>query len=197
MRLANSRNWYGESVAKLLTSEATPPASVSKLALADSYAVDAAVMPYAGCGRVFDATETSGGTVRIQRYLGIIVAPAAVHARGAIARSYTFFNAGSLMVPSQSWTNTGGTAGANIVTTQDNGAIVGPVVKVYTFGFGLSSVAEIAPTGITINDAPAATMDRQYELTTDNLPYIEPMFITHCGGFSVQVSERLGDLETL
>jgi len=205
MRLANSRNWVGESIAKLLTSEATPPAEVSRLLLADSYPVDAAISPYAGCGRVFDGFSYNDSPpveveARWGRYIGVMVAPGAVHARAAISRSdgYIISADWTFAMPHNSWTTTGGAVGSNIVNTAFS-AILNPgqsAIK-YLFGFGQTVVDEIVFTGATIDDAPVAAVDRQYELTTQNSPYIEPMFVRRAAGFSVCVVERIADLENL
>lgn len=202
MRQPNTRNWSGESTAKHITDEATPPATLGLLVMADQYPVDVATMPYAACGRVFDGIQDAAHATR---YLGVVVGPGSVHGRGIISRSFYPFgpNAGA---NNTSWTDTGGNAGAGVVTTFDpTSTLTADQIAngngiFYTYGFGSCPVIGgilLIPTGATINDAPVSSVDRQYELAKHGYPYVEPMMVTYAAGFAVYVSQRVGNLETL
>ncbi len=199
MRSPNTRNWTGESITKPLTAEATPSASLGLLVMADQYPVDVATMPYASCGRVFDGVSA---VARKTRYLASMVAPGAAHGRGVIARSWWPFGP-IIGENTESWTATGGTTAAETVTTHDDVAdftadqALNNWAMVYTFGFGSCPIALLATTGSTIQDAPIATLDRQYELAKHAYPYVEPQMVTWAGGFTMFVSQRIADLETL
>ena len=202
MRQPNTRNWTGDSVNKHITDEATPPATLGLLVMADQYPVDVATMPYAGCGRVFDGIQDAAHATR---YLGVMVGPGSVHGRGVISRS--FYPVGvSAGVNNTSFTDTGGNAGAGVVTTIDpTSKITADQIALgfgitYTYGFGGCPIVGgilLVPTGATINDAPVSSVDRQYELAKHGYPYVEPMMITYCAGFTMYISQRHGNLETL
>ncbi len=194
-RPPNARNWKGENPSKPLTAEATPAAALTLLTAADNYVVDVATMPYAGCGRLFDAIV---GPPRSDRYLGLMVAPGARHARGVISRQYVPVGS-QAGHNSESWTNTGGTSGGDVVTTHNPFANVDPTIWGITpfFAFLTTGLALLSETGETVNDAPSASVDRQYELQTLGHPYVEPMKITWVAGFTVFVSGQIANLEDL
>lgn len=198
MRPPNTRNWTGEDPAKPITADATPPASLPLLVQADLYPLDVATMPYAATARAFDGLTDSGHKTR---YLGVIVAPAAVHGRGTITRSWHLGT--TIGENNESWTTTGGTAGNDVVVTftpvsaiSADQAAMGFGIS-YVYGFGSTPLPMLAPTGETINDAPTSPVDRQYELTAQASPYVEPCKVTRAAGFSLWVTQRVADLETL
>lgn len=199
MRVPGSRNWTGEQIAKPITDEATPAATIDKLVMADQYPLDAATLPYAGCGRIFDGVSDPN---RKTRHLGLMVAPGAVQAVGAVSRSWMM--GPNIGENTQSWTQTGGTGGADVVTTHDMIADFTAdqaalwFAAYYCFGFGACPIQVVVETGSAgIQNAPTGSQDRQYELNPQGTPYVEPMMVTRAAGFSVAVSLRVKDLESL
>lgn len=196
MRTPNPRNWSGVDPTKPLTNAATPPAGVDLLCQADQYVLDVATVPYVACGRLFDGCTQAA---RLNRYLAFVVAPAALHARGAFARSEVKMGWGSdTGHDNLSWTATGGTAGADIVTT------VNPLDTVDTsfagvgtlWGFSTNQLS-ITVTGETVDDTPTASVDRQYELAQHAYPYVETAMFQRCGSLTIWVSQQVPDLEAL
>lgn len=189
MRLPSPRNWAAENLTKELTAEATPPAANSLLVQAVRWPEDVATMPYCGCGHLFDGSSSEDIKTR---YLAVMVAPGAVHGRAAIGRSLANGNLHPSPYKHQTWSNSGGTTGANVID----------VPYIQPGGGGLSNwgwggAGDIRVTGDAINDTPTWSTDRQYEFTTDDAPYVEPLFVTLAGSFAICVSEQVADLETL
>lgn len=203
MKQPIDRVWLGEDPAIPLINTPTPPAAKVVLAAAINYPVDAAVTPYCGCARVFDSCSTDSTG---ERYLAVVIAPGAAHAQAAITRAVskgavTGTCPGGPPYDNLSWTATGGSVGADIVTTSAN---ADPPDRDYfatydrDFHFGVDAWSQqIVVTADTIDDAPAATEDRRYTLQTLAHPYVEPMYVTCAAGFSVYVSQRIGNLEDL
>ena len=201
------RIWLGENPAVPLISQATPPASKMLLSAAVSYPRDAAVLPYAGCARLFDGcSPASTGN----RYIGQMFAPGAAQAQGVIVRVVQMGSLtstcpdgmGGLGGPynNLSWTATGGTTGANVVTTNAQADANGlDYFATYdrSFGYGMTNQQQIVVTANKIDNSPSATEDRMYTVQTIGHPYVEPMFITCAAGYTVYVSQRIGDLESL
>lgn len=187
------RNWLGLSATTPVTSEATPAAKSSLLAAAVAYPQDAAIGPYCGCARLFDG-QTAGLT---DRYFGQVVAPGAVHARMAASRSVaegSVPSGGALLL---AWSATGGTT-ANEMVISDK-----PLEDFnWLGGFGFASAKNIiTETGEKVDDSrpPGAGpgADRQFELQTLAVPYVEACYVKNVGGCSLWVSEQAADLETL
>ena len=195
------RTWLGEYITDALVSLPTPPATVLLLSTAISYPVDAAVTPYAGCGRVFDgASEATLG----YRYIGQMVAPGAVHAQGAMTRcvgigSWVSYGPGFPPYNNLSWTTTGGTTGADIVTVpaDDIPGQMNSWMWNREFYFGCQGATQIVVTSDQIADAPSVTTNRRYELQTLAHPYVESMHVTLVAGYSFFVTQRIGDLDNL
>jgi hypothetical protein len=190
-RPINPRNWLAVDMTTPIIGEATPPATAALLIAADDWCVSTATAPYAGCGHVFDAL-TEAGIAR--RYLAIMVAPGAVHARAALSRTYQLTVA------------TGHSADYNEIFSQDSGATAAELIQVPgqkagigytptpTFKFGAT---DIVLSGSGIEDSPTTAQDRQIELATMAAPYLEPMYVTDVSGFSVCITDQVPDLTTL
>lgn len=200
-RLPNPRNWHGQNPSKLLTTESTPSATAVLLCKADQYVLDAATVPYAGCGRVFNGAgaldgsgESPGTTVfdgNGKRYIRQVVAPGAAHMRGSIT-GLSFDWGIPLRDYHESWTNTGGTTGTDIVKTLD------VITDNFVFQFGRDATAEILDTGAGgVDPAPAVAIDREYELQSLPYPYVETLMVRWAFAFSSWVSGQVADLESL
>ena len=189
MRPPTPRNWQSESMTADLTSEATPPAAAALLVSAVRWPEDAATTPYCGGAHLFDGSTDA--TVR-DRYLAAVIAPGAVHARAAIGRS---LNSGGT-IPSplyhETWSNDGGTAGNDVIRVPW-GQTPGGVPLSYSWG----GKSEIRVTADQDLPAPTTPSERLYELQTDDIPTVEPLFVTLASSFSLCVSEQVADLETL
>jgi len=189
MRTINPRNYNSEDLDARLTDEVSPPALVSLLADADSWTVDAAVAPYCGCAHVFDGLSA---TAYEARYLGLMVAPAAVHARAAISRGY--YTLIGTATTHDMWSSDGGAFGNDIIKVPWHMVASLNYPASPTFQFAQHS---IAVSGGSIVDTPTTATDRQIELATAGAPYIESMYISLAAGFSVCITEQIADLETL
>lgn len=191
MRNPPTKNWVVEQVGTPLTPYATPTASIGLLLQADAFPLAVACMPYAGCARLFDSLSS---TDRAERYLSLMVAPAAKHGRAAITQGF-FKGAGPSPAASEMWTGAGGSTGADIVTVQpqDQAAFTPDMAMVFGFSVPFQSISLTAD---TIDDTPIATKDRQLELPTYNFPYVEQAFVSHAAAFSICVTDRV-DLESM
>lgn len=189
MRPPTPRNWKGESLTADLTSQATPPADGALLRQAVSWPEDVATTPYCGCAHLFDGSASAAVE---QRYLAAMVAPGAVHGRAAIGRSSNNGGVIPATLYHETWSNAGGTSGNDVIR----------VLWVYSAGGTPSSYSwggksEIRVTAAESNNAPAVPMERLYELQTDDVPTVEPLFVTLASSFSLCVSEQVADLETI
>lgn len=190
MRPPNPRNWYAEDLSKTITDEPTPEAQAVMLIQAVTWPEDVAVTPYCGGALIVDAmahADLEG------RYLGILVAPGAVHGQFALGRSFDL-TTDATTLPSQkyheAWTSDGGSSGNDVVRVPWalNGA------KAPKFVAGTQDLVVSAPDE---DDTPAAPTNRAFELQTLGYPYVEPAYVSRCGSASFVVSERIDDLESL
>ena len=193
MRPINAKNWRAVEMTTPVTGEPTPPAAAALVIIADEWCVGAAVSPYAGCGHVFDGL-TAAGLAR--RYLGVMVAPGAVHARAALSRTWEPTPApGGAPIYHELWSLDSGATANELI--QVPGVALDQVVgytPTPTFQFGATNVAL---SGDGIEDAPSSPQDRQIELRTVSAPYVEPFYIQNVSGFSVVVTGQILDLESL
>ena len=189
MRPPTPRNWKAEGLTTDLTAEATPAAAVALLLQAVRWPEDVATTPYAGCAHLFDGA----GDASVQnRYLAAVIAPGAVHGRAAIGRSSNI--GGTIPTPlyHETWSNDGGTTLNDVIRVQ---WVISPGGSPGSHSWGGKS--EIRVTADQIDDAPGSNIERQYELQTDDIPTVEPLFVTLASSFSLCVSEQVADLETL
>ena len=192
MRPIQPRNWRSEDFTAELTGEVAPPASASLLALADAWLVDAAIQPYCGTAHVFDG-QTTGLTAR---HLAAIIAPAAVHARVALTRTWTGYVGGTTYYH-ELWSSDGGTTGNDVIRV--------PWYHTPSWGWPTPTwqygSSEIVVSGESIIDAPAPAPalppDRMLELQTLGAPYVEPLYVTAASGYSLCVCDLVANLETL
>lgn len=168
-----------------ITDDPIPGAKLSLLLQACRWPVQVATMPYCGCARVADTLTT-----QTDRYVTLRLAPAAVHARAAIAITSTSLQ--DTAVNTEVWTAQGGSSGANVVTIKDTGATQG-LAKAFAFD---APVSTLLVSSAGIDDSPAASKDRQLKLTTDDSPANEQAYVKYAASFSVCVTER-ADLETI
>jgi hypothetical protein len=189
MRPPVLKDYTAEVVTEAITDDAAPPASSALLLAAIGWPEALNVTPYCGTGHQFDAL----GSASVEtRYLGILTPVAAVHCRAALSRGWTP-GVSATSSYHEAATSDGGMTGNDVVRVL---WYVTPAGVVPVGGFsGLH--ADIAVSGATLNDAPAAPMDRLFEVQTLGAPYVEPWMVTKVGGFSVVVSDLLADLETL
>jgi hypothetical protein len=190
MRPLVSRNFNSDDMALPITGEATPPAMASLLAEADAWLVDTAVAPYCGCAHVFDGLTA---TIYEARHLAAVIAPGAVHARAALSRCFTT-TTGSIGKFHEMWSSDGGSTGNDVIRVPWHLNAAAGYVPEPAFKLGLSS---IAVSGGSIVDAPTTPMDRQLELATLAVPYVEPLYVSIAAGFSLCITDQAADLETL
>lgn len=190
-RPTQPRDWYSHDLTAPITGKATPPASAALLVEADAWPVAAAVTPYCGTARIFDA---SSDATLLERYLAQVVAPGAVHGRAAITRRWQLtVNTGSPSAYHELWSSEGGTTGADVI--QVGGPLsTGGFIPESTFKLGGGDI--IVSSG-GVDDTPSAAGDRAIELQTSGAPTVEPLYVTQCAGLSIVVSDLVADLETL
>ena len=194
------RVWLGEDPTAPLTDEATPSASLALLNTAISYPLDAACMPYVGCGRLFDGCSilTTG-----ERYIGQMVAPGASHGQASISGCVTSYGSPTGTGSPYnylSWTNYGGTTGVHVVTVNvatDLPGLAYSEMMPRAFYFGCFAQRSLITTSDQIDDAPTVAEDRRYQFQSLGYPYVEPMKITNAAGFSVCMNQRVLDLDIL
>ncbi len=192
MRLPVARNWKAQSMTASITEDATPPAAAALLLQSIAWPEDAALTPYVGCAHVFDGLTS---TYLQTRYLGVVVAPGAEHARAALGSSWYVW--GVIGIPSAPYLHT-------IVTTA-SGAAAADVIKADAatpLQKGSGAATFSSESGVVLSsdekdDAPATSKRRRIELQTLSAPYVEPMKVTECSSFSVAVSHQVADLELL
>jgi hypothetical protein len=194
VRKPNARNWAAEKSTEPMITAPTPAATAFLLVQADSYPVDAATMPYCGCGRLFDGQTSIA--MSSTRNIGQMVGAGAVHARAAVSRCWSGYTMAGATGLAQGTTVTGGTtAGLEVRISHSN-----PVYEYapLLFGHGITWVG-IDESSSAINDTPSGAYPtpRQFELATNAIPYVEPMTCSNVAGFTVVVAERIGDLELL
>jgi hypothetical protein len=166
----------------LLTAEAVPQATLGLLRSALDFPVEVATLPYCGCARLFDGLTTAA---RAARFIGVPVAPWASAARVAITRCAGAPNSATAegAYDNQAATATGG-VGAEVIRIPS-----GFGTDDRAWGFGVLQ-QEIRETSKTVVLAPAAPMDRAFELTAQGTPYVEPFLVTYAGAFTAWVSLR-------
>ena len=189
MRPVQPRNYNADDLTAAITDQATPPAMVSLLQEADAWPVDVAIGPYCGCGHIYDGLSAAGYEAR---HLAAMIAPGAVHARAALTRSFVLsVSSGAYH---EMYSSDGGTTGNDVIRvgwylTQGAG-----YVPLGEFQYGQHSIVN---SGGSIIDAPTLPTDRQLELQSLGAPYVEPLYISKSAGFSLCVTDQVGDLTTL
>lgn len=190
MRKAILKDWAGVDWSVDAVPDATPPALLKYLLEADMWGMGA-IAPYCGCGHLADSV----GDAQVEdRYFGVALSPSgANHLRFTLAQSWDATTADPTgSTTHESWTNTGGMAGADIVTTAAPAANLGnPAGK---FGGGSTALVD---TGDTEDDAPTVTKDRLFEVSASLLPAIESCKTSKVGGFSVYTALMTENLELL
>lgn len=196
MRKAMTRNWSVGDLTAPAVSEVAPFASLSLLLTAEALPVAVATMPYAGTAHSFIGNTTDSGYMggdRISRWWAQVIAPGAAHGRMAVSVCRAELSGVGNGLTIEAWTDTGGKTGANVVLLNDPG----------TFGFNVGAqrwdanfACDILLTDPGINDTPAASTGRQFELAPQLTPYVEDCFIQFAAGVSLLVTDR-PDLETL
>ena len=185
----STRIWSQMSTTEPLTNDATPPAKIALLAAAVSLPQDAATLPYAGCGRLCDATA-------VGRYLGIRVAPGAQHARAHVVVAMIPNGTQVAQASSYLTSATGGTTGADVLLVQHANKFGQSSTELgITWSAPFSTF--IVTSSETVNDTPTTSIDRQLELQSLTHPYTEQIYISDASGTCIWVSERIADLESL
>lgn len=202
----NARNWNNVNGLSQLTPLPTPAATLDLLVSAVTFPMDAATTPYCGCGRLFDScTSLTPFNVLAPydalsvRYLGVIVAPGAFAAVGAIGKTTALSDGSKPEIENHiSMTASGGGYGVGFEDLTVTASGKPAQVHEYTFGFGWFTAPSILVTGSAgYNAAPTAPIDRKYVLTSQLTPYVEPMMVTRAASFSVCVTNQAPDLEVL
>ena len=190
MRKAILKDWAGVDWAVEAVPDATPPALLKYLLEADMWGMGA-IAPYCGCGHLVDSVTTTSVEAR---YFGVALAPSgANHIRFSLTQAWDTLTpdpTGSTV--HESWTNTGGQVGADIVTTSAPTSNSGNPAGKFVGG----STA-IVDTGDTEDDAPTVTKDRLLEVSASLVPAIESCKTSKVAGFSVYSALMTSDLELL
>ncbi len=193
MRKAGRSPWNNAAVADFVT-EATPPAKVSLLAQVDDLLVAMMSQPWAQPALCFDGM-TSG--LETRRFEAILPGPC-LHARGWISLC------GDTVAPQDAETIQSDT----IVRSSSSGGFGGGAVDITVPAQAWGTVAYLDTTtilaavkavrsGATVDDTPAATVDRLIELTAGLAPAVEVIETVNVCGFGLQVVHQTEDLETL
>jgi hypothetical protein len=162
---------------------------VSLLQEADAWPVDVAIGPYCGCGHIYDGLSAAGYEAR---HLAAMIAPGAVHARAALTRGAVLAVGG--LPYHEMYSNDGGTTGNDVIRVgwfMTKGGYT-PLAE-----FQYPQFVSIVNSGDSIIDAPTLPTDRQLELQSLGAPYVEPLYVSKSAGFSLCVTDQVGDLTTL
>ena len=181
-----------------MLSAVAPPALIEYLVTADNDVL-AAASAYAMPALMFDGvTDLIAWDQRFE----VIVPPACKHARAWITRQGKDADGEAVQTSSTITTTTGGTAAAEVVTvpTQQVGAgaylqylhMVDPSMAPKPI-----TTSSVELSGDKIDDAPAATTDRQLEVAEGLAPAIEEFRVYVAAGFGLMISDRSDDLEAI
>lgn len=174
----------------------TPPALASLLAAIDKVVMAVAVTPYVATGHLcwrhgYDAGNVSTSASKL--YFSLSVAPGAVHGKFA---STDRMIAGNLYLPPyhEVYTTTGGTAGANVARVP-----ISPMAGIAggnepSFWAGTQFPVESSN---TIDDTPAANVNRMLELPSFRHHVIEDAFCSRVMAWSCRVAHITSDLASL
>lgn len=179
----------GTAAALPLVSAVTPAAAVSLLQAAVRWPQDAAKLPYCGCAKLHNGQRYTDNDARA---IGVMLAPGATHLRAGIGRGFDYNSGlidgtGPVVITSAA----SGSGAADAITHAP------PAYAFWSHGFGFGMpYFGVTETGTAINDAPAATVDRQIETDSFLYPYVESATIRRCSSFAHFVSEQ-ADLATL
>lgn len=192
MRQPFVRSWATEDLTADIIAEATPPAAVALLVEAVLWLESVALTPYCGCAHAFDGCTTADLE---QRYLAIVVAPGASHARATITRSWQVAVSSASTDYHELWSTAGGSSGADVLRLPfyilpGSGQVPDP----YWHG----TLQHLLDSGSSVIDSPASgNLDRQIELQELGHPYVEVLFVTLASGFSASASILVENLELL
>ena len=193
MRKAGRSQWDNAAVADFVT-EATPPAKVSLLAQVDDLLVAMMSQPWAMPALCFDG-QTTG--LETRRFEYILPGPC-LHARGWLTFcGETFAPVATETIQSDAIirsSSSGGFAGGAVditIPAQTWGAAT------YLDTTTVLSAVKAVRSGATVDDTPAATVNRLIELTAGLAPAVEVIETVNVCGFGLQVVHQTEDLETL
>jgi len=192
VKAPGKRIWANTDPTTPITSDASPPSKLALLAAAVSIIEDAAVTPYAGCGRLFDGcSSTTSGS----RYIGMRLAPGAQHLR---VHGTSSMDPAGTAASQPRFTASSATAGASGVNLVDwNAYHMSTAWTAQAVVFNSPWTAAITSSSNIINDIPSARMDRQIQANPVPYPYTEQVTIAQAAGACFWVSQRVADLETL
>tara|TARA_R110000868_G_scaffold94111_4_gene259956 strand:+ start:2516 stop:3088 length:573 start_codon:yes stop_codon:yes gene_type:complete len=188
-RSCPSRNWQNATATLTLTgTDPTPVAAISLLLAADQAVIDVGVGLYASCARMVEANTT--GLTR--RRFGVVVPPGCVSARLHVLRC-----GGPDLVAQANTTGgntTGGFTGVDVITSPS--AALG-VERYLQTGASAPTSTAYTVTSAVIDNAPAGSKDRAYELTAALAPAVVEFEVNFAAGVSVEFFNRSPDLELL
>ncbi|MBM5812803.1 MAG: hypothetical protein FJ191_12720 [Gammaproteobacteria bacterium] len=163
------------------------------LQAADSAPVAAAFGLYAVCGHACEANYAGLSP----RRLHVVVPPACRYSRAWVTRS----GSEDPIVPASQAAHEhasatgGGYAGAAV--SRQSSPVAGFEVYLQTAPVYPMTASAVVPTGSTINDAPAAAMDRALRVPEGLGASVELYEVRQVCGVGVQFFERTADLESL
>lgn len=183
------RNWKSSTdTLALCGDEVAPVATMALLMAADQIGIDVGAMLYASTAHCVEA-NTTGLT---QRRFGVVVPPACAYARLHVLRSGG--NNWTQQTNTTAGNTTGGFTGVDVVTTPS--PAMGTERYLQTGAVAATST-EYLVTSATVDNAPAASKDRAFELVAALAPAVEEFEVNLACAVAVEFFSRTADLETL
>jgi hypothetical protein len=190
MRKPSTRDWSDLDTTSAIIGElAAPPASISYLAQAEAIVHDVATAAYACPAHMCDSLEET-------RYHAVVLPLGVTYWRAAFTRCSEHGVIGTGQAATELEAGTLPVAAAEVITSpaQTAGAYV------YMDMTGTANPVALLKhqrTGGQIDDAPAATTDRQVPASALLRPQVVRYSISATAGHSAFISGRTVDLETL
>jgi hypothetical protein len=185
MRTPVGVDWAGMTSADVVTGEATPPAQTTLLQQADHWPVAVATWPSIGCGHITGDGVTGNPATR---WLALSIPPACARLRYYATQCSSDFS--GVFADLEAATTTGGLTGADVATITALGGVRA------TLPHAIVTQKEFE-SGDWDDTAPGTAIDRMLELAESAQPAAEIAFIKNAQAFSLWVSVRTGDLESL
>lgn len=192
--MALLRNWKGQRDTSIVfINDPTPPALVEFLLGADRVVLSAA-LTYCTPGLMFDGVTSDNEA----RHIEMVIPPATVHARVAVTR----FAAPSGVPQSAALVNadSSGTVSTTFAFASDADTVTLDQDAYGTLAYGDANgyaQASMLVSSDHIDNAPAATIDRQLEMPEGKVRQLETVEVKYAAGLGLFITTRTDDLETL
>ena len=199
MRAPPIRSWKGPAALSLTDSlvgdDPTPPAALPLLLSADSWPVQVGAGLYAGAGWATEANNPGAG-LGVRR-VAAVVPLACRYSRAWVTRcgSADPLNPAQQLEHQHASATGGGYTGAAV--SKANSPVAGVDLYLQTDPVLAMTELEVVATGTTIDDAPAAQLDRALAVTPALAAAVEVYEFTSVAGMALQFFDRTSDLETL